>query len=217
MATTIGAHQERQDGQLRPLLAVLLVELGAQSLDLGDVDLLDVGEVRDAFLGELHSLGDVAAQADDGHRVDDVVGGLGRAVGQLPAATELGVEVGVDHSSFRPGADHVGEIDAKCCGPLAHCGRAAVGAVERSAGAASVGVAGGTGGVATATTGGASGAVVSALDRASPTVPLPVSMRISGEPTWRTSPTAAPTERTTPVTGEGSSTVALSVITSTIT
>src|SRR3954447_26270197 len=42
-------------------------------------------------------------------------------------------------------------------------------------------------------------------------------MRISGEPTARTSPMSPPSDVTTPATGDGSSTVALSVITSTIT
>ncbi len=39
--------------------------MDAQRLELGDVDLLDIGEVRNAPLGVLHLLGDLAAQADD--------------------------------------------------------------------------------------------------------------------------------------------------------
>ena len=48
---------------------MLLVELRAQRLELGDVDLLDVGEMRDAALRLLHLLRDLAAQADDRHRL----------------------------------------------------------------------------------------------------------------------------------------------------
>ena len=44
------------------LVGVLSVELGAQPFDLGDVDLFDIREVWDAGLGDVHPLGDVAAQ-----------------------------------------------------------------------------------------------------------------------------------------------------------
>ena len=46
------------------------------SLDVGDVDLLDVGEVGDPPRRLLHPLGDVAAQADDLDRLDVVVNDL---------------------------------------------------------------------------------------------------------------------------------------------
>ena len=72
-------HQERQQGQLRPVGALLLVQRGAQFLERGDVDLLDIGDVRDARLGERHLLGDLAAQPDDLDVLDRVVGGRGRA------------------------------------------------------------------------------------------------------------------------------------------
>ena len=50
------AHQERQQRQSAALGAPLRVEPRAQRLELGDVDLLDIGEVRNAALGVLHLL-----------------------------------------------------------------------------------------------------------------------------------------------------------------
>src|SRR4051812_28665502 len=55
------------------------------------------------------------------------------------------------------------------------------------------------------------------LELASPVAGEFVSMRINGDPTASTSPMSPPSDVTMPATGEGSSTVALSVITSTIT
>ena len=46
----------------RPLL---LVERGAQLLERGDVDLFDIGDVRDVGVRQRHPLGDLAAQADE--------------------------------------------------------------------------------------------------------------------------------------------------------
>ncbi len=44
---------------------MVVVELPAQGLQLGDVDLLDIAEVRDPPLGLGHLLGDPPPQADD--------------------------------------------------------------------------------------------------------------------------------------------------------
>ena len=43
---------------------LLLVEGGAQFLERGDVDLLDIGDVRDVRVRQRHPLGDLAAQSD---------------------------------------------------------------------------------------------------------------------------------------------------------
>ena len=63
----------------------------AQRLQLGDVDLLDVGEVRDAALGVLHLLGDLAAQADHLDLLDPVACGEARA--PAPPACVAGGEM----------------------------------------------------------------------------------------------------------------------------
>ncbi len=44
---------------------MVVVELPAQGLQLGDIDLLDIAEVRDPPLGLGHLLGDLPAKADD--------------------------------------------------------------------------------------------------------------------------------------------------------
>ena len=62
------ADQERERRQMPALRAPLRVEPHAQGLELADVDLLDIGVVRNAALGLLHLLRDLAAQADDLHR-----------------------------------------------------------------------------------------------------------------------------------------------------
>ena len=62
--------------------------MDAQGLELGDVDLLDIGEMRDAALGLLHLLGDPAAQADDLDVFDALAarpsGPAGRRPGHAP-------------------------------------------------------------------------------------------------------------------------------------
>ena len=59
------AHQERQQGQLGLVGALVLVERGAQVFERGDVDLLDIGDVRNARVRQRHFLGDLAAHADE--------------------------------------------------------------------------------------------------------------------------------------------------------
>ena len=56
-----GEHQERQHRQLRPLLGGACVERRAQLLERRDVDLLDVGEMRDPARGFRHVLRDAPA------------------------------------------------------------------------------------------------------------------------------------------------------------
>ena len=57
--------QERQERQLGQCLGPPLVEVAAQLLERGDVDFLDIGEVRYSPLGLLHRLGDLAAEPND--------------------------------------------------------------------------------------------------------------------------------------------------------
>src|SRR5690606_34004011 len=60
-----GAGDEGQDVQLGLVRLAVGVEVGAELLEGGDVDLLDIGNVRDAADGLGHLLRDLAAQADD--------------------------------------------------------------------------------------------------------------------------------------------------------
>ena len=78
-------HQERQQGQLRAVAACPGVERRAQLLERGDVDLLDIGEVRDAALRLRHLLGDAPAQADDLDRLDRWCWRPGRRLRAAPA------------------------------------------------------------------------------------------------------------------------------------
>ena len=57
-------HQERQQGQARRV-GMGVVQRAAQLVDRADVDLVDVGDVRDARRGERHPVGDPPAQPDD--------------------------------------------------------------------------------------------------------------------------------------------------------
>ena len=57
--------QERQVGERRGARRQPSVQVLAQRLELGDVDFLDVGEVRDVALGVGHAVGDHAPHADD--------------------------------------------------------------------------------------------------------------------------------------------------------
>ena len=66
--------KKRQQGQLRPLFRGAGVEGGAQLLERRDVDLLDIGEMRDAARRLGHVLGDASAHADDLDRLDRRIG-----------------------------------------------------------------------------------------------------------------------------------------------
>ena len=58
------AHQEGQQGQPRLVRALPSVQRRPKLFERSDVDLLNVGDVRDARVGDRHLLGDLAAQAD---------------------------------------------------------------------------------------------------------------------------------------------------------
>ena len=66
--------EERQQSQFRPLFRRARVERGAQLLERGDVDLLDIGEMRDPARRLGHVLGDAPAHADDLDRLDRLIG-----------------------------------------------------------------------------------------------------------------------------------------------
>src|SRR5207244_54175 len=68
-----GAHQQRQQGQAAARGGPLRVQRRPQRLGLGDVELLDVAEVRDAPLRLLHPGRDGAPQADEGDGLHAVV------------------------------------------------------------------------------------------------------------------------------------------------
>ena len=114
-------HQEGQQRQLRPVGALLLVERGAQFLERGDVDLLDIGDVRDARFRQRHLLGDLAAQADDLDLLDRSVAAPGPAAraGLRPARQE-GVEVLMRDAAGRAAAGDLAQIDAGLPAPQAH-------------------------------------------------------------------------------------------------
>ena len=59
------AHDERQQRELRLIFAASFVQEGAQLFKFGDIDFLDVREVRNAPLRLLHLLRDLASQSDD--------------------------------------------------------------------------------------------------------------------------------------------------------
>ena len=64
--------EEGQQGQLG-IVAAVAVHHRPRVFEVGDVELLDQGEMRDAALRLLHILGDLAAEADD---LDGFVGAL---------------------------------------------------------------------------------------------------------------------------------------------
>ena len=227
-----GAHQQRQQRELPALLAPLRVQRRAQRLELGDVDFLDVAEVRDAALGLLHLLRDAPAQADDANgflvRALDAAaaahrGGVPRAE---PCMRQVGVQVGLhDAAGGAAGAPPrcrsmpssqarrrtAGEAIGRCR-PAG--GRAAAGAARRGC-RRPVPRRGGRC-AALRPRRGAAGARPQRGAGAAPAPPsaAPVSMRISSAPTASICPTSPPSASTRPATGDGISTVALSVITS---
>src|SRR6516225_4279258 len=58
-------RKEGQQSQFTPRLSPSRIEFCAQLLEFGHIDLLDIGEVRDAALRVLHAHGDGPAKAND--------------------------------------------------------------------------------------------------------------------------------------------------------
>ena len=117
-------HEERQQGQFRPLLGRAGVERGAQFLERGDVDFLDVGKMRDAARGLGHVLGDAPAHADDLDGLDRLIGRSARSFRRrLGRAGDKGVEIVVGDASRRSRAAHETQIDARFARLQAHRGR----------------------------------------------------------------------------------------------
>ena len=117
-------HEERQHGQFRPLLGRAGVERGAQLLERGHVDFLDVGKMRDAARGLGHVLRDAAAHADD---LDGLDRGIGRSARsfrrRFGRAGDKGVEILVGDASRRSRAAHETQVDARLASLHAHRGR----------------------------------------------------------------------------------------------
>jgi hypothetical protein len=80
-----GADKKRQKRQLAALGRTLAVQMLAQILQCGDVDLLNIGYVRYTALGVLQTFRDRAAQADDLDLLDSVLAGTFRLNGRRPA------------------------------------------------------------------------------------------------------------------------------------
>ena len=130
------ACHERQQGQLAALGRVFAVQLRAQGFELGHVDFLDVGEMRDAPLGLLHLVRDHAAQPDHGDSFFLMPLGIGAAAGsrRRPAPRcQVDVEVLVHDAAGRAAAVHVLQFDAQVPGTAAH-GRRGDGLVAGGAG-----------------------------------------------------------------------------------
>ena len=100
--------------------ALLLVERGAQILQRGDVDLLDIGDVRDARFGQRHLFRDLAAQPDDLDVLDRSVRRQARRPCGLRPAREEGLDILMRDAAGRPAAGDLAQIDAGLPGAQAH-------------------------------------------------------------------------------------------------
>ena len=118
-------HSARQEGQHRELAArraIQAVELGAQGLQLSHVDLFDVAEMRNAALGFLHLLRNLAAQADDGDGLFAMAFGVAcwALGGCLTAGGGVGIQVALQDAPGRAAAMHVAQLHAHIECTLAH-------------------------------------------------------------------------------------------------
>ncbi|MNI69186.1 hypothetical protein D3C73_1249210 [compost metagenome] len=99
-----GAHDEGQQGELGLIFGPVLVEVETQRLKLGQIAFLDIVDMRDAALGLLHLLGDLAPQADDARIMHRVASDERRVDRLLPIRRQIGLEiVGCDPARW-PGA-----------------------------------------------------------------------------------------------------------------
>ncbi len=108
---------ERQQRELR-FRTTIGIQLGARFLEIGYVDLLDVGKVRDVALGRGHVLGDAAAHPDN----LDLLVGAAVCCGRIAASVgQERVEVGMAQTTVGGGL-YLGEIDAEIASARADCG-----------------------------------------------------------------------------------------------
>ena len=101
-----------------PRSRVLSVELAAEPLELGDVDGVDVGDVRDLGPRRRQPLGDPAAHASHRLGPDLVATAAWSTSVRTAAAGDDAVEVGVDDPPTGPGAAHVGQVRARATAPV---------------------------------------------------------------------------------------------------
>ncbi len=101
---------------------MVVVQPPAQGLQLGDVHLLDIAEVRDAPLGLGHLLGDAAAKADDLHQL---VGARTRRGSPRPhsAGAQHGVQILVGDPPARAGPAQASQVDPQPLGSGPHSRR----------------------------------------------------------------------------------------------
>ena len=59
------SHQEWQQGEALDLARILLVQVFAQTLQFGNINLFDVAEMGNAAACVLHALGNLATQTDE--------------------------------------------------------------------------------------------------------------------------------------------------------
>ena len=94
--------------------ALLLgVQGGAQVFHLGYIDLLDIGDVRDAGLCQRHFLGDLAPEPDDLDLLHRSVRHRARRIGGLRPACGKRVEILMRYPPCRTTAGHLAQIDAR--------------------------------------------------------------------------------------------------------
>ena len=112
-----GAHQERQERQLRLVVPLLLVERRAELLKLADIDLLDIGDVGNAGVRDRHLLGDPAAQADHLDLFDGrprLKAGRSR---QARSLSEERIQILMGDAAGRASAGHLPQVDAGLARP----------------------------------------------------------------------------------------------------
>src|ERR1700694_3417695 len=177
------------------------IQVLTQRFELGHVHFFHIREVRNIALGLAHAFGDQATQADD---LD-----FRRFCGNVRARSRYGLpgraggrQIVAQYSPAGTRPDDRGQVDARFTRPAPiRRGRHHPRAAPRPA----------TAGALSAAT-----AAVFAAPLATAAAPSLTSNTISGEPTATFSPGAPVIDTTRPLTGAGTSTAALSVITSTI-
>ena len=106
-----GQHEEGQVGEFG--LAFL-----PQPVQFGDIDLLDVAEMRDTAGAQGHLFGYLAAQA---HQFDFMGAGCIR-FGFGSGLINAGIDIGAGNAPVRPGAAYPVKVDAPFPGQAAHGG-----------------------------------------------------------------------------------------------
>ena len=117
-----GRDEKRNRRQLRPRVSEMRIQLRAQILQCGDIDLLDIGKMRRAPLGVLHLLRNEAPQTEHFPLANGDVRRAQRQPFAVFRFAEKAVQIALHDTAVRPAAGDIAQIDVSLLRTASHGG-----------------------------------------------------------------------------------------------